>query len=381
MLEGNYVYDSDAHVMMSPRMWQDLPAGMCHRRPRAVSVADDDGLGGWNSAWFIEDQITPRHWGPGSQPANTPASTDGAFSGNDLLSLPIPLGSRDLSDPELRVQDLNRLHIDTSVMYPSTLYARMTDDPELEAALYRSYNRYVGKACQHNPKRLKWGGLIPFRDPVQACQAIHEMRQLGASAAVCFGTVGDRLLSDVAFSPVLDELARVDLPLSIHFGMSYPPYRELSRTTFSGQFIGMTLPVFLALYGVIGGGLADRHPDQKFGFLEFSSEWLLYALPRMELFRKQALRRGHPLPTDMPQREVTEYFRSGNLFVTCEGEDAFLGQEIELIGEDRLMYASDMPHPELREEAAEEILERADITPQQKRKLLCDNVTRYYGEP
>jgi hypothetical protein len=29
--------------------------------------------------------------------------------------------------------------IDTTVMYPSTLYATMADDPELEAALFRAY--------------------------------------------------------------------------------------------------------------------------------------------------------------------------------------------------------------------------------------------------
>ena len=50
------------------------------------------------------------------------------------LSLPIELGSRDLSQPELRLKDLDRMGIDYSVMYPSTLYATMASDPELEAA-------------------------------------------------------------------------------------------------------------------------------------------------------------------------------------------------------------------------------------------------------
>lgn len=380
MLEGIYIYDADAHVMMSPRMWQDLPESMRARRPRPVQIQDPDGLGGWQSSWFIDGRLLPHPWGPGSQPSNTPATTNPAFSGTDA-SLPVALGSRDLSEPELRLKDLDRMAIDTTVMYPSTLYATMTDEPELEAHLFRAYNRTMASSCRADPKRLKWAGLLPLRHPGEGCRAAAEMKELGASAAVVFGTAGDRLISDPFCLPVLDELERTALPLSIHFGMSYPPLRAESRTMFSGQFIGMTLPVFLGFYAAIGGGLLDRYPGLKIAFLEFGSEWILYAVPRMELFRRMAVRRGAPRPSDMPEREVREYLRSGRVFATCEGEDALLPQEIELLGEDHLLFASDMPHPELRDNAALEILERRDLASEQKRKILCDNAIRFYGSP
>jgi len=380
MLRGFFVYDADAHVMVSQRMWEDMPEPIRQRRPRPVRIDDHGDLGGLESSWFVEGRLTPRHWGPGSQPANNPATTNPEFSGTGL-SLPIELGSRDLSQPELRLKDLDRMGIDCSVMYPSTLYATMASDPELEAALYRSFNRYMGKACQRDPKRLKWAGLIPLRNPQEACRAIAEMKELGARAAVVFGTAGDRPLSDPSFHPVYDELVHAGLPLSIHFGMSYPPLWDLSRTMFSGQFIGMTLPVFLGFYAVTGGGLMDRYPSLKVAFLEFGSEWLLYVVPRMERFRKMALRRGVPMPTDMPERRIVDYLRSGNFFVTCEGDDEVLTQEIELLGEDNIMFASDMPHPEMRDNAAEEIFENKGLSDCQKRKILSDNGARYYGEP
>ena len=78
----------------------------------------------------------------------------------------------------------------------------MTQDPGFEAALYRSYNRYMARQCKANPKRLKWAGLLPLRDTVQAIEALDEMQSLGATAAVIFGTVGDRLLSDASLTPV-----------------------------------------------------------------------------------------------------------------------------------------------------------------------------------
>lgn len=376
----NYVFDADAHVMVSPRMWEDLPEPLRLRRPRPVRIDDSADLGGLETSWFVEGKLTPRHWGPGSQPANNPATTNPEYSGTDL-SLPIAIGSRDLSEPELRLKDLDRMGIDCSVMYPSTLYATMSTDPELEAALYRSFNRYMGKACRANPKRLKWAGLIPLRHPREACEAVVEMKELGASAGVVFGTAGDRLLSDPFCYSAYDELAHAGLPLSIHFGMSYPPLWDLSRTMFSGQFIGMTFPMFLGFYAVIGGGLMDRYPSLKFAFLEFGSEWLLYAVPRMERFRRMAERRGAPTPVDMPRRRVVEYLRSGRFFITCEGDDEVLPEEIELMGEDNILFASDMPHPEMRDNAAEEILQNKELTDAQKRKILCNNVIRYYGEP
>jgi predicted TIM-barrel fold metal-dependent hydrolase len=161
--------------------------------------------------------------------------------------------------------------------------------------------------------------------------------------------------------------------------MSFPPFAQHSTTMFAGQLIGMTLPLFLAFYAVVGGGLLDRYPTLRVGFLEFGSEWLLYMVPRTELFRRMALRRGQPLPTDVPRQAIRDYMRSGRVFVTCEGEDELLLAQMDLLGEDALLFASDMPHPELRDNAALEILERTDITEDQKRKVLCDNAIRYYG--
>lgn len=380
MIDGIYIYDADAHVAASPRMWEDLPEALRVRRPRPVQIGDEEGLGGFKSAWFCEGRVTPHPWGPGSQPANTPRGALDAFPGT-RGNINVEFGSQDLSRPDLRLKDLDDAGIDSSVMYPSTIYATLSSDAELEAALFRSYNRHVGKACRTNPKRLKWAGLLPLRHPQEACKAVAEMKQLGACAAVVFGTAGDRLLSDPEFSPAFDALADANLPLSIHFGMSYPPFWAHSQRMFSGNIIGMTFPLFLAFFAVTGGGLMDRYPKQKFAFLEFGSEWLLYLTAHMDVYRDMAAANGLPFGTDIPKKRIIEYVRSGNIFVSCESEDKVLTEEIKLIGEDQLLYSSDIPHPESRENGAMELLARSDLTAVQKRKILHDNSVRLYGEP
>ena len=75
MLHGYEVYDADAHAIMSPAMWKDLPGDFARRRPRAVRIVDDHDLGRWNTGWLIEERMEPHVFGPGSHAAILPASS------------------------------------------------------------------------------------------------------------------------------------------------------------------------------------------------------------------------------------------------------------------------------------------------------------------
>ena len=132
MLQGYRLYDADAHAMMSPRMWETLPTEYVARRPRPTRVSDGSDMGRWTNGWLVEGQIIPHALGPGSQPGNEPARVlkeFGASSTNDDF----PLSSFDLSDPEARLRGLDSMGIDHQMLYPTTLYARMTSDPRFRS--------------------------------------------------------------------------------------------------------------------------------------------------------------------------------------------------------------------------------------------------------
>ena len=266
MLQGYKLFDGDAHTMMSPRMWETLPSEYRVRRPRPTRVHDESDLGRWSNGWLIEGQIIPHAIGPGSQPGNEPARVLEEF-GAKSNSEAFPLSSFDLSDPAARLRSMDAMGIDHQMLYPTTLYARMTRDPGFEAALMRSYNRYVGQQCQSSPKRLKWAGLLPLRDARQGLEAIAEMTKIGATAAVVYGTAGDRLLCDESFTSVWDELHRSGLPLCVHMGMSYPPFLEVCDGLLAAHGIGMSLPGMMGFVAIVGYGMLDRYPNLKVGFL------------------------------------------------------------------------------------------------------------------
>ena len=54
MLNGFQVFDADAHVLMTPGMWADLPDRYKLRCPRPIRVADSADMGRWNTGWLIE---------------------------------------------------------------------------------------------------------------------------------------------------------------------------------------------------------------------------------------------------------------------------------------------------------------------------------------
>jgi predicted TIM-barrel fold metal-dependent hydrolase len=379
MLQGYKLFDADAHAMMSPRMWETLPDQYIARRPRPTRIHDAGDMGRWTNGWLVEGQIIPHALGPGSQPGNEPARVLEEF-GARSDSEQFPLSSFDLSDPQARLRGMDFMGVDHQMLYPTTLYARMTGDPGFEAALMRSYNRYIGKQCRVAAKRLKWAGLLPLREERQGCEAIEEMSKLGATAAVVYGTAGDRLLCDKSFTPVWDELHRSGLPLCVHMGMSYPPFLQVCNGLLAAHGIGMSLPAMMAFVAIAGHGMLDRYPDLKVGFLEFGAEWILYMVPRLDHYLPID-RSQMPIKEELSQRTIEDYVKSGRIFIAGEADDKMLPQEIELLGEDQLLYSSDLPHGEGRHNAAREILARGDITETQKRKILYDNAVKFFGEP
>jgi predicted TIM-barrel fold metal-dependent hydrolase len=144
--------------------------------------------------------------------------------------------------------------------------------------------------------------------------------------------------------------------------------------------IGMSLPAQMAFVAIIGHGMLDRYANLKIGFLEFGAEWILYMVPRLDHYLPID-RSQMPIKTEVPQRSIEEYAKSGRIFIAGEADDKLLPQELELLVRIRLLYSSDLPHGEGRHNAAKEIIARKDITEKQKQKILYDNAVRFFGEP
>ena len=242
-------------------------------------------------------------------------------------------------------------------------------------------NRFIARQTRPYAKRLKWAGLVPLREPRESIAALEEMIKLGASAAVVFGTAREKMLCDDSFNDFWGEFARCKLPLCVHMAASFPAFDSCVETFLDAHALSMALPAQMAFVALLGHGMMDRYPDLRIAFMEFGAEWLFYMVGRVDHYipRDREIQPGI-LEAKMPARTMKEYLKSGRFFICGEMEDPLMTEEISLLGEDQLLFSSDYPHGEGRENAAQELLARSDITERQKQKILYDNPIRLFGE-
>ena len=133
-----------------------------------------------------------------------------------------------------------------------------------------------------------------------------------------------------------------------------------------------------AMTALVSGGVFERHPGLKVAFLEAGVGWGPYFIERMhEHFEKRGdwIERGW-------KRPPREYLERGQVWVSCEPEEAMLPAVVEELGDGFIMYASDYPHWDSEfPESSRPLRERSDIDEDTRSAILGTNATRFYGLP
>ena len=365
--------DADSHVYEVEETWAYLPKKFRHRRPHPITVAPKDApyMGVDNSFWLVDGKAVQWTWGPGTVQIGCPLTS--VHAGMKDFSV----GNQSLMDVPARIADLDRAGVDIQVIYPTLLFAPLTDDDEFQAALEISYNKWIAERCAEAPDRLKWAASLPLRNPSAAVREVYRVKSEGAVALMVYGTVQDTLLHDKKFDKVWAAAAECDLPIAVHVG--WPgPLRDLCDEHSSSLNVSFTLPLLIGFYSFAGGGILDRHESLRVIFLEGGAGWIPWYLERMD----------HYYP-------VGEFFRSSfglepitsrnpesykdRIYTTCEAGERLLPQVIDYLGEDNIMVSEDMPHLEAREGSGDDLSSRSDITLEQRRKILYHNPSRFYG--
>jgi predicted TIM-barrel fold metal-dependent hydrolase len=216
--------------------------------------------------------------------------------------------------------------------------------------------------------------LIPLQD---VSAAVTELRR----AVNDLGMVGAMLpsngltphLSAKHFWPVYEEAAKLDCALAVHGGcyggLGFDTYTVFPAT----RALGMPVPLAIAATGLIVDGVLDEFPNLRIGFLEGGTSWIPMVIDRLERELEYGGLRIKRKPLD--------YFKSGKLFVSCEGNEKALSYAIERVGPEPFMFASDFPHEISLDncmEEIDEIVERHDIDTQHKEMILGANARRFY---
>lgn len=272
---------------------------------------------------------------------------------------------------------MDKTGTDWAVLYPTRglFYGRLHFE-DWAIAYARGYNNWLHDAFIRQTPRLRGVGLLPMQN-VQA--AITELKRCVKDLGMVGGMIpsnGLRLhIGAKEYWPLYAAAVELDCVLAIHGG-NYENLGFDTMTNFpASRALGMPLPLLNGMTGMMVGGMLDEFPTLRLGFMEGGTAWIPLLLDR--LGREQEYGglelKHHP----------EEYFRSGRIFVGCEGNEQALAYAIQRVGPEPFMFASDFPH-EISEanamEEIDEILEREDIQEEHKTLILHENARRMYGE-
>jgi len=162
--------------------------------------------------------------------------------------------------------------------------------------------------------------------------------------------------------------------LAIHGGN----YMNLGFNTYmvfpATRALGMPFPLAIAATGMIVDGVFDRFPQLRVGFMEGGTAWMPLVIDRLA---REVAYGGLTLP-----RPPEAYFTADRMFVGCEGNEKALAYAIARVGPQPFMFASDFPHEITIANCMDEIheiLERPDLTQDDKAAILGGNARRFYG--
>ena len=288
---------------------------------------------------------------------------------------------------ELHLKTMQKMGIDVSFIYPTLGLAIQSIDtiaPPVAGAFARAYNNWLKDFCSYDPQKLQGIGIVNRHDPAEMVPELHRIAKFGWTA-VCLrpNPVKGRLLSDPAYEPFWQECEQLGIAVGIHEGThSSLPSTGADRfnTRFALRACSHPMEQMMALLALIEGGVLERHPNLKVGFLESGCGWLPYWLWRLD----EEYECHHWEVKDNVKMKPSEYFRR-QCYVTFEPSEPYIERIIEYIGADNLLFGSDYPHIHWKiDSGSSESLDISGIFEERIpsatiHKILWDNPARFYG--
>jgi predicted TIM-barrel fold metal-dependent hydrolase len=278
-------------------------------------------------------------------------------------------------DPAARLRELGVDDIEQAVVYPTNFLgiSSLTDHDFAEAQA-RAYNRWVAEYCSYSPKRLFGIAAIPQVDIGRAVKLLHEVRKLGLVGVFLRPNPSEdqRWFSDPVYDPLWATMQELDLTLGLHpflapdmpgavraLGLSeyVAPGAQPNpggvdpdsdsygmRNIFFSQALGNVFDMQMTLTWMICGGVLERFPKLRVIFLEANGGWIVPLLERLdhhyEIFR-----------WEVPGMKMkpSEYFRR-QCWISFDPDESTLKLTAQspLCGADRIIWASDYPHPDAK---------------------------------
>jgi aminocarboxymuconate-semialdehyde decarboxylase len=164
-----------------------------------------------------------------------------------------------MSDPDKRLEDMDRVGIDVEVISLSTPNIFFADETrQLEVA--RILNDAYAELIAQHPTRFKGFASIPMDRPDAAIQELHRaIDQLKLNGVVLLSNISGRALTSPVYRPFFEEADRMNLCIFLHpmLPANPEPYTEFVL----GPLVGFPLDTTLAVARMCFDGMLRELPN------------------------------------------------------------------------------------------------------------------------
>ena len=302
-----------------------------------------------------------------------------------------------------RLKALDADNISQSVLYPTMLmtFQSLRTLAFVEAQC-RAYNDWLSDICVKGEGRLHGVALLPQLDPELAAREIKRVRDLPGIVGVMMRpnpAIAYKPFNNPVYDPIWRAASEVGLPIGFHplsaadlpgavlglrlnrLGTSEIPVQDQddygADNIFFTQALGNTVDMMGAVTFLTAGGVLTRFPDLRVVFLEANGGWIVSMLERLDHHRDI-------YSWDVPwlHEDPSEIFRR-QCFISFDADESTLAftARSPLVGADRIVWASDFPHPDAKYPGTTSLLAETigSLPIEDQRRIAGGNAADLYG--
>jgi uncharacterized protein len=379
------VVDADTHIVEEGDLWTSrVPASLRDRVPHVELNAEGDPtwvMEGVELSWAYRGTVIARD---GSKTETVRAYAD--WTGLD----DIHRGSYQVA-PRLEVMD--DAGIWAQVVFPNNVglggqsVGRATNDRALLRTCVEIYNDWGAELMAESGNRLLPMAVMPawnVDDCVREARRAHSIGFRGVNITADPSDQGAPDLAEHVWDPLWDVCEELELPVHFHIGNSETSMSFFDKYAWESHNDGLRLAIqgtmlFLgnarSVVNIICSGMLERHPGLQVVSVESGAGWIPFVLEAL------TYEMAENAPADFERLSLTplEYFQR-QVYATTWFERADLVSLVNRLGEDRIMFETDFPHPTCLypDPLANAAANLAELSPVAREKILSGNARRLY---
>jgi 2,3-dihydroxybenzoate decarboxylase len=327
----------------------------------------------WAPAWILDRYRKvlaekPEAWDPGFR------SLWGFFLGPTPRATALVTRIQEMGAP--RIADMDATGIARQLVFLSSPGVQVFD-PATGTSLARDANDQLLQEISSFKSRYSVLAAIAPHDPANAVKEMQRAVGLGFKGAVVNSHTQGEYLDEPKFWPILEAAEALDVPIYIH--PNTPPPAMIGPFLprgLDGAIYGFAAETGLHVLRLIVGGVFDRFPKLRV-VVGHLGEGLPFWLFRLD-FMHRSMVASNRYPGARPLKKKPSDYLKENIWVTTSGMQWAPAIKfcLEVLGEDRVMYAMDYPYQFVPEEV--KVTDELEVSEAVRKKLYQTTAERVF---